>query len=283
MVMNMQYIKIETNGKTIYKKPSNDEKSKYYREGGYKSDEKKAKKNNWYFYDLNNISGQIWQIGQNYLKRMQDPKTKPRHKVKNHIHLLKLFYFCYLKGCRQQEVFKQPYPQIKLLSNKDGAYVEISHVNEKHEKNDIVNATIPIFNEAEKKMWAFITDNNQETRPEIIFGYSAWESYKNDNISKLFNNNFKTTLVNPKNPTIPIKGEGIIPHILRHTRTYVVIHVQGIPKDIAQTWFGWDNTMMVEYYLYIRQVLQHEQQLKYLTEKGFLNGTKEFEIIPPRY
>jgi len=264
----LQTIKTIMDGKALYRKPTK-------AEGGYKA--KKSYKNMWYFHNRSElICKQIWFIGQAYYERMQEPKNRPTHRIKNPVQLIKLFYWIYLTGARNQEAFKKPYPTLDIVNKEGETRVIITHVNSKHKgpnnTADTVTEMIPILDEWEQKMWNFSTDGNQESQAAKIFGYGAWKSYRKNNITSLFIKNFRTALESPEKEVF--KNEGIRPHILRHMRTYNLLSDHRVPRDLAQLWMGWDSQYMLDYYAHIRQVMDSSKQLDILREKNLLTNLK---------
>jgi integrase len=257
----VQTIKAMIDGKAVYRKPKKEE-------GGYHPI--RNSRNVWFFHNRQDlICKQVWEIGQKYYERMQDPERKPHHRVKYPALLVKVFYWIFLTGARQQEAFQQP--NSLDISTVDGkTYVTIKRHNEKHRAHggDEITAVIPVFDEWEQNMWNFITDGGQETQMVHILNLKLWGSIKKDNITLLFKHNFKTSLQEPKG-TIH-HDEGITPHILRHMRCYNVLHDHNLRRSTAQIWFGWDNQLMLDYYAHIRAVTTTKDQLKALVEDGQL-------------
>jgi len=264
-----QYKKVTVEGKVKYIKPSKKKESENYNPNGYKP--LKQNRNMWYFHNTTDLSKQIWELGQGYYKRMINPESKPKHPIKNPASLVKLLYFLFLTGARQQEPFLEPFPIVEIVQKPEWTYVVITHVNEKHpgQKVNTVIETIPIFDEYEKKMWEWITDYGSAKDGESIFRYKAWKSTRKNNITALFNKNFTTTLEDPNHKVH--KNEGISPHILRHLRAYHVLIRHNVPREMAQIWFGWDNQNMIDYYSDIRNVMKVSDQEKMLERSGLLH------------
>ena len=263
----MQTKKVVRQGRVRYLKPTKNE-------GGYKP--LRRNRNLWYFHDRETlICRQVWEIGQDYLRRMQEPKGRPRHRIQNPVQLTKLFFWLFLTGARQQEAFLSPCTLDIINNTQDGGtYVTITHRNQKHKehKGDTVTQVMPIFDEWEQKMWTFITDGNRESEPGKIFGYENWKSTKKSNITALFKTNFRTTLETPDKKVH--RDAGIAPHILRHMRTFNVLHNHHVPDDLAQVWFGWDTKYMIDYYAHIRAVMSTRNQLGMLSRAGLLTGLR---------
>ena len=234
----------------------------------------------WFFHNREElICKQVWEIGQTYLRRMNNPKGRPKNRIKNPVHLVKVMYWIFLSGARQQEAFAKPYPTLSIVNKDGGTYVVITHVNEKHKNRnglkDVTTSTIPIFDVWEQKMWNFITDGNTQTEASEMFGYRLWKSTENSAISYLFSRNFKTDLEDPEDHKVHKKA-GILPHILRHMRTYNVLidHNMRKYRDIVQIWFGWNDQYMIDYYAHIRELMDRGKQIQTLQEGGVLTDLR---------
>jgi hypothetical protein len=253
------------NGITRYYKPKK-------KEGGYKP--LKHNSNEFYFHDRqSSICKQIWDIGQRYYLRMQEPVGRPRHRVKNPAQVTKAFYWDYLTGARQQEMFLKPYPTLDIVNKDGGTYAIVEHVNQKHKppRNSVVES-IPIFDEWEQRMWNFITDGGAETEADSIFKYKSWNSTKKAHISNLFKRNFKTDLESPERKVF--WDAGINPHILRHMRAYNILIEHKVPREYVITFFGWDSQYMLDHYADIRKMMNITNQEKYLRENKLLTGLR---------
>jgi hypothetical protein len=239
-----------------------------------------ARRNTWYFANTENICKQVYDMGQAYYNRMQDPKGRAGHHIRNPVHLTKLWYWLYLTGARQQEAFRKPYPELEIINRDGGTYVIVKHVNEKHWINrkeqirQITTATIPIFCEWEKKAWEYLTDGGLTTRAEDIFRYDLWTSTKNNKILRLFKTNFKTNLKDQNGKLH--KNSGVAPNILRSMRAYNVLDPKEhkAPVELAKVWFGWSREDMCYYYPHIRTLLQQQDQLDTLKAKNLLTNLK---------
>lgn len=268
----MQYIQYMQGNEKFYRKPSVKRG-----EAAYKPIRKN--KNSWRFANPinSNPSKEVYEMGMRYFNRMQDPKQRPRKRFNSPAALVKVLFWIYNTGCRQQEVFKKPYPTMDIHSDASATWIEISHQNQKQKKESKrrIDYIIPVFNEWEQMMWNFITDGGKQTQAEAVFQYKNWPSTKNDNISKLFNRNFRTTLIDDDDPQQQaLADEGITPHILRHARAYDVLVNHHIDKSDVIKMFGWSNDIMVYYYADIAKRLSKEQQLKRFREAGLLTNLK---------
>ncbi len=239
---------------------------------------KKKKKNDWFFADLSiNICQQVWDMGQAYYRKLQDPKTRPRRLSKQPVQLIKYFYFLFLTGSRLMEGIIEPRPIIQVLDEAGFTIIKITKVNEKHFRSDgsreVITSTMPILDEYEQKMWNFITDGGLLSNPEDIFKWSNWESLENSQISEMITNNFKIDLKEPETNKV-FKGIGIVPHILRHMRAYNLMVNHKIPKDLIIKWLGWDNDDMLYYYVHLESMLGEAEQRKILRENNLLTNLK---------
>ena len=270
----MQTIKYEQNGEFHYRKPSiaNGEQP-------YKPIRKN--RNGWYFpHPLNaNISKEIYEMGMRYYELMLDPHKRPRRRFKNPTSLVNVLYFIYLTGCRQQEVFKKPYPTIsfheKTIDGTKLTWVEITRLNQKQkkEKNKLVDCMMPIFDQWEQKMWEFMSSGGQVTQAEAIFKYKSWKSTKERYICELFENAFKTTLINDNDPERRSQSNaGITPHILRHARAYDILCNRNLERIDCQKILGWASDKMIDHYIDIRNRLAKEDQFNRFRAKGILTS-----------
>ena len=229
--------------------------------------------NNWYFADLSrSICEQVWEIGQNYYRLSKEGKIK--NAFSHPVELTKYFYFLYLTGARLMEPALEPPPTLEFKHEDGGTQVVITRRNEKHiqpnGRPDEIAAEIPIFDEAEKNMWMFITDGGITMNTREIFRLEQWGSLKKDNLSHLIKHNFRTNLRDPMKKMH--KDNGIPAHVLRHMRTYNVILPHKVPADLAINWFGWRDTRMVYYYAHIRDMLTLRNQHTVLKNNGLLTN-----------
>lgn len=273
----MKTIKIQIGEKTLYRKPP-----AYIYEQGIKVKNpdryrpEKKYRSLWYLADSRDICRQIWEIGQEYYKRMQDPGKRGRHHIANPAHFTKLFYWLYLTGARQQEAFLEPRPTLEIVNKEGGTYIILQHVNQKHKQSngarEIVTATIPILDIWEQKMWNFITDEGLSTNAEEIFRYDLWKSTNKANITGLVKHSFFTNLKDENGKVH--KGEGIFPHMLRHTRAYNLLINHNIPKELVKLWMGWKLEDMLYYYAQIARIIQVEDQLEILKDRRLLTDLR---------
>lgn len=266
----MQTIK-ETgkNGEIKYKKPE-----------GYKP--LRRSQNDWFFADLSHpICEQVWEIGQVYNRRVKEKSIK--HMNTFPIQLIRYFYFMYLTGARRMEPTMNPLSiDIQRMTERDEAgnskqysVVKITKVNEKHRSaNGIDRKTmtqvIPIFDEAEQKMWNFITDGGTEQDPERMFRFAQWPSIGKSNLSGLIKTNFHTNLKDPRMPKKKHIDAGITPHILRHMRVFNVIVNHNVPEAYATVLFGWKDSKMIYYYAHLQETLGFKNQLDMLRRTKLL-------------
>lgn len=247
--------------------------------GKPKVEPSRRNQNKWYFQDLQTpICEQVWKIGQQYYNLMQDPQARPRHRIKNPAALVKLLYWIFLTGSRQQEAFLEPYPRLTIVNKDNETRAIIWHVNEKHKKagkRDEVQAMIPIFDEWEQKMWNFVTSGGTEFEASQIFQYDSWKSSANNNITAIFKANFKTTLIDPETRK-SYKNMGISPHQLRHMRSYNVLinHEMYKNRELVKLWFGWSSDLMISYYAHVRDIMGLMDQEKMLKSSGMLTNFK---------
>lgn len=232
--------------------------------------------NKWTYADLSkNISQQTWEIGQAYIVRFRDEKTKPRHLNAYPVQLVKYFYFLYLTGSRLMEPVCEPRPQINII-NKDGkVYIAIHKVNEKHKALDgsgreVIDQALPVFNQYEQSMWNFITDGGMVTDTADIFKFDKWRSRTKHNMNCLLKTNFRTNL-RDENGRVHI-DYGITPHILRHMRAFNVIVNYGVEVPLAIRWFGWTDQRMLYYYAHIRKALNIGSQVEMLKRGNLLTS-----------
>ena len=273
----MQTIKFEQNGETHYRKPSAAKGEQPYQPI-------RKNRNGWYFpHPINaNISKEIYEMGQRYYNRMQDPKKRPRRRFKSPTALVNAMYFMYLTGCRQQEVFRKPYPTMsfheKTVDGVKLTWIEITRLNQKQkkEKNKLVDCMIPIFDEWEQKMWEFLTGGGQVTQAEDIFMYRLWKgrrSLRERYVCELFKNAFKTTLINDNDPNRrQHKNESISPHILRHARAYDILINRSLERVDCQKILGWISDKMIDHYTDISHRLSKEEQFNRFKTKGVLTS-----------
>jgi hypothetical protein len=241
---------------------------------------RRKNRNKWYLQNQKDPCREIYELGQEYIHKMEDPKERPRRRMKNPVALVKLFYWLWLTGGRQQEAFKKPYPTITIAGRGDKVAVISTHLNQKQkDKKDEVVATIPVFDEWEQAMWNFITDGGREEQGENIFQYKSWHSTANNNITQLFKYAFTTTLIDPDDPdpkTRIHRASPLIPHILRHARAFNVLMNHGMRDDktLVKKWFGWKSDAMLDYYPNIGKVLSTEDQMDILEKEGKLTNLK---------
>ena len=265
--MMPQMRKIAVEGGFIYKKPSK-------KEGGYKPISRNM--NHWYFADLSkNVSEQVLAIGEAYNKRVKDGSIK--HMNGHPVQLLRYFYFLYLTGSRLMEPMCTPSPSIVLSNTEGKVYIEVQKVNEKHrspdgKERDVIVQALPVFNEAEQRMWNFITDGGMLLSAEDIFELHNWNSTTKYNMSLLIKANFKADLRDPNGKLH--KSQGITPHILRHMRAYSVIVNYGAEVPYAVELFGWHDERMLYYYAHIRGRLHVNTQVEMLKRGHLLTDLK---------
>lgn len=272
-----QTVKTQINGQPHYRKPSRAEGETPYKP-------LRKNKNSWYFLNRKDPCKEVWEMGQRYYLPYQkaletgDKSKLPRRRAKSPVALVKLLYWVYLTGARQQEAFRRPYPTISIVNKEGETRVISTHLNQKQKKkDDRVVAVMPVFDEYEQKMWNFITDGGEETQAERIFMYKEWRSTNGDNISKLFKRAFKTSLINSEDPEEKVhRNEGITPHILRHMRSYNVLINHGMQREreLVKLWFGWKSDSMLDYYPHIRVMLAMEAQEDMLRKAGLLTDLK---------
>jgi len=231
--------------------------------------------NDWVLADLTDISRQIFQIGEEYRLMTLGKGNKPRHMNKHPQQLLKYFYFLYLTGSRLMEPagVEREKPSITIFNNPDGVWVQISKVNAKHKApngvdRQMITQVFPIFDEWEQAMWNRITDGGTQTNIDEIFQLKDWPSTKQDIISDLIKHNFKANLRDPNGKLH--RDTGLIPHILRHMRTFNVVIERGVPDAQVVRWFGWTNSRMIYYYANMRQILEAKSQLELLKRTNHL-------------
>lgn len=262
----MRKIALEGGG-FAYKKPTK-------AEGGYTP--LKRSMNHWYFADLSkNISEQVLAIGEAYNQRIKEGSIK--HINSHPVQLLRYFYFLYLTGSRLMEPTRTPTPRIVLSNTEGKVYIEVQKVNEKHKSpdgkdSDVIVQALPVFNEAEQRMWNFITDGGMSLNAEDIFELSQWKSTTKYNMNGLIKSNFKADLRDPNGKLH--KNQGITPHILRHMRAYSVIVNYGAEVPYAIELFGWHDERMLYYYAHIRGRLHVNTQLEMLKRGHLLTNLK---------
>lgn len=217
---------------------------------------KRKNRTSWYFADKKtSISKQVWEIGQFYYNKMQDPKGRPRHRIKHSVELVKFFYWTYILGTQQQETFKQPL-SLEIVHEPNRDYMNIKHSNQRHKGAEAeVLMAMPILDQYERQIWDFITNLGTLTEVEHIFQYKEWNSTKQNNIANLMNKNFITDLQNPMDGKI-YKKQGIPTSILRYMRLRNLILEHQVPERILNTWFGCDVKYMASRHPDLKRQLQ---------------------------
>lgn len=251
------------------------------RNGGKRRIPERRNSNTWDFADSGHLACEtVFRSGQSFMLSRGTPEARRGNHVAYPAVLTKTFYFMFLSGCRQQEIFKKPYPTINLQTitepGKPARYaVLLTHINEKHgmdPSNPTMPKTIPlmlpIFDEYELAMWNYITDGGVQTRAESIFRYDLWRSTGPKNIHRLIKTNFKADLRSPLGKVY--YDHGITPHILRHMRAYNLLINHNVPEALCMRYMGWNSRQMLYYYAHIERMMQTKDQLSMLKQSGLL-------------
>lgn len=207
----------------------------------------------------------VWLAGQEYSE-----KPKGNRKVRNPVHLIKLFYWIYLTASYPSEPFLEPYPSIRINNSATGTFVEIEHADgrscRKGAKRGVVRPTIPIMDIWEKRMWNYLTDGGTVTDPSEVFGYGKWNSIKPSSITMAFKRSFK------------IEGtDSVTPTTLRYLRAFNVAK-HNVPSFLVKEWFRW-NDRMLEYHKGILANLKQSDQVEVLRAFNLLTKLRIDEGI----
>jgi len=226
--------------------------------------------NNWYFSNQSDICKQVWDIGQAYLTKFKDDKTKPHRHNWFPVQLTKYFYFLYLTGARLNEPFLKPGIELNTGFQDGYSYMQVTRVNEKHftrqtANREVIAAIMPIFDIYEQQMWNFITDGGNVFNTEQIFKFSEWGNVADDRISRLVKRNFKTNLRDEAGNVH--KNAGITPHILRHMRCANLI-LHRVREELILRWIGWADKRMMYYYAHIKRILDVRNQTQMIKADG---------------
>lgn len=229
------------------------------------------KRTNWWVFadTTQEISRQVFDIGQSYLQRCRDPKTKPKHLNAYPVQLVKYLYFLYLTASNLMEPVSEPSPRIEIMGSEGKFYVVIHKVNHKHKGS--LEQDLPIFDTTEQMMWNFITDGGITLDATNIFQFDRWRSKSKHNLNCLIKTNFRTTLKDEKGHKH--SDAGITPSILRYMRILSVIRDHQI-RDLAivAAWLGWKDPRMLYYHPTIRSALIIKSQPMVLKHSGILTS-----------
>ena len=254
----MQYTKKINNGKTEYVRPKD-----------YKPLRKN--RNDWYFADKKTaICEQVYEIGQKYNKSINEPTGRARHRIKNPIQLIKLYYWIFLTGAKPYQAFSKPIT-LQIIHEQQRDYVNIMHTSLrcKNIRKEIV-ICMPIIDESEQMMWSFITDGGTETELEKAFGSKGWKSTKSGNINALFKKNFKTDLESQDKKSH--KNQGISPQILRYMRFKNLALEHDVRYEVLSTWFGCDIKKMMAKHQDLKAGLDAKEQYKSLQKQNLFGN-----------
>jgi integrase len=239
--------------------------------------------NSLWLTKLNNISKEIYLVGQRY--KQWAMKYKKRQKAMSS--RIRLFYFIYLTADRVSENLIEPLPDIRLSSIKGKQIVIANRVNEKHFLDSGERERIPeilfINGIYEKLMWEYIFPDDMVEEQTYSINYFIDPLRTNVSLdvdrTRLTHmiNYFKADMTDGKNI---YKGHPFTPHQLRHLRVYNLHFNWGYDWDLIRVWLGWDNENMKEHYVYIRKQLKAEQQLSILEKYLDMHTHQKIDLSP---
>jgi len=234
----------------------------------------RTNRNNWYFADKKTpICEQVWAIGQGYYTRMQEPKSRPRHRITQTTQLIKYFYWSYLTAAEPGEPSKQPV-SIEIVHEANRDTINIKKLNQRHKgKEAEIYMAMPILDRHELDMWNFITNYGELTEAEHIFGFKNWKSIKQNNITALFNKNFLTTLEDPKDKKA-YKNQGVLPRVLRYMRLKNLLLEHQAPERIIETYFGCNIDKMRKRHPELNKALDLKEQRQMMERANLMPNLK---------
>lgn len=251
---------------------------------------KKKYKNNWYLSNLQNVSKTIFEIGKQV--RLEGFETQAKNRYANRAGLVKLFYFLYLTGSRVGEGIRPPMPKATIDDYQGRTIIKILKQNEKHfmtadkTVREIMTQQIILEDEWDTQMFNYIFDDGATPNLSFLQSFQcstglSQEDYDRHRkqISNLIESNFKTDLTDgtyDNEGKLKIyKKAGIVPHILRHLRTYNLLINKGHDEKYVQSYFGWNTADMIDTYLYIKNKLREMDQLQLLDKHfNYLDQTR---------